>query len=108
MYTVPSLHLVVSSLAKTFLDDPDELAALVEGVSHPFRVAILNELRAEHKLSFGELRRRVAASYENLDFRALQFHLFKMQMAGIVEIGKEDGEGVVTLLRDVRVTVAHP
>lgn len=99
---------MVSPLAKSFLDDPDELAALIEGVSHPFRVAILNELRAEHKLSFGELRRRVAASYENLDFRALQFHLFKMQMAGIVEIRREEREGMVTLLRDVRVAIANP
>lgn len=91
-------------MTKTPIDDPDELGALVDGISHPFRIAILNELRAEHKLSFGELRRRVAANYESLDFRALQFHLFKMQMAGLVEIGKEDREGVVTLIRDVRVS----
>lgn len=90
-------------MTKTPVDDPDKLGELVEGISHPFRIAILNEMRAEPKLSFGELRRRVAANYENLDFRALQFHLFKMQMAGIVEIGKSDGEGLVTLLQDVRV-----
>lgn len=89
-------------MVKTHVDDPDRTAAIVEGISHSFRIAILNELRADRKLSFGDLRRRVAQNYEELNFRTLLHHLFKMQMAGLVEIGKEDGEGVVTLLQDIR------
>lgn len=85
--------------------DPDDEAPLFEAMAHPFRVAIRNELRKENPLTILELRRRVSASYEEIDTRNIQFHLFRMQVAGAVEVYKEDGRDAVRLLRDVALVV---
>lgn len=101
--SVPSTQ--VFKMARRDKDDPDELAPLFEAFAHPFRVAILNELRAEPKMSVMELRKRVAANYEAIDTRNIQFHLFRMQIAGVVRVAREEGRDVVTLLKNVELTI---
>ncbi|MFA5861308.1 MAG: hypothetical protein WDA16_06390 [Candidatus Thermoplasmatota archaeon] len=82
--------------------DIDELAQIHEGLGHPMRVAALLALRKEKRMLAVDLRRAVAALYTELDSKNLQFHLFKMQMAGIVSVKKEGGKDVVELVRDVQ------
>lgn len=84
--------------------DPDEEAPLFEAMAHPFRVAIRNELRKQNGLQVAELRRRVSASYEEIDTRNIQFHLFRMQTAGVVRVEKVEGKDVATLVKDISVT----
>ena len=92
-------------MARKLSDDPDQLAPYFEALAHPFRVAILNELRKEPMMPIAELRRRVAANYEEIDTRNIQFHLFRMQLAGVIETTREDGQAVARLLKDVKLTV---
>lgn len=70
-------------------------------MAHPFRVVIRNELRKENPRTILGLRRRVSAAYEEIGTRNIQFHLFRMQMAGVVEAFKRDGRDGVRLLKDV-------
>ena len=92
-------------MARKLSDDPDELAPYFEALAHPFRVAILNELRKEPTMPIAELRRRVAANYEEIDTRNIQFHLFRMQLAGVIETTREEGQAVARLRMDVRLVV---
>ena len=85
--------------------NPDEEAPLFEAMAHPFRVAIRNELRKENGLQVAELRRRVSASYEEIDTRNIQFHLFRMQTVGVVRVEKVEGKDVATLVKDVSAEV---
>lgn len=84
-------------------DDPDEEAPLFEAMAHPFRVAIRNELRKENPLTILELRRRVSANYEEIDTRNIQFHLFRMQVAGVVSVSRDGSKDVVTLVKDISI-----
>lgn len=88
--------------------DIDELAAIADGIGHPMRVAALLALRKQNKMLAVDLRRAVAALYTELDAKNLQFHLFKMQMAGIVSVKKEGGKDVVELVRDVQLRLKQP
>lgn len=89
------------------MPDPEEqkefeaLAALHDGLAHPVRVAALLALRKKKTLSAAELRRAVSESYTPIDSRRMQFHLYKMHTAGLVEIRRDGGRDVVALLRDV-------
>ena len=94
-----------SNMTRKVSADPDDEAPLFEAMAHPFRVAIRNELRKENPLTILELRRRVSANYEEIDTRNIQFHLFRMQMAGVVEAFKMEGRDAVRLVRDVSVTM---
>lgn len=85
--------------------DVDELARAIDGVAHPFRVTILTILREKQRLPMGELRRLVAARYMPIETRNLQFHVYKMQMCGLVRMEREGNRDHVTLLRDVTVRV---
>lgn len=85
--------------------DVDELARAIEGVAHPFRVTILEILREKKRLPMGELRRLVEERYMPIETRNLQFHVFKMQMSGLVRMEREGNRDRVTLLRDVVVRV---
>lgn len=53
--------------------------ALGAPFAHPFRVAILNELRKEPVTPIAQLRRRVAVNYEEIDTRNIQFNLFRIR-----------------------------
>lgn len=79
----------------------DELARAIEGVAHPFRVTILEILREKKRVPMGELRRLVEERYLPIETRNLQFHVFKMQMCGLVLMEREGNRDHVTLLRDV-------
>lgn len=81
--------------------DIDALAAIHDGLGHPIRVCILLTLRKEKRLMATELRRRVSEMYLPIDARNLQFHLFKMQVGGIVSVRKEANRDFVELARDV-------
>lgn len=83
------------------VEDPDELANLFDGLAHPFRVAILRVLRKERRMLLAELRRSVSDAYMQIDQRNLQFHLHKMQVAGLVKFQREEGREVVYLVQDV-------
>lgn len=83
----------------------DELARAIEGVAHPFRVTILEILREKKRIPMGELRRLVEERYMPIETRNLQFHVFKMQMCGLVLMEREGNRDHVTLLRDVAVKV---
>jgi len=83
----------------------DELARAIEGVAHPFRVTILEILRQKKRVPMGELRRLVEERYMPIETRNLQFHVFKMQMCGLVLMEREGNRDHVTLLRDVSVKV---
>lgn len=89
------------------MPDPQEqkefeaLAALHDGLAHPVRVAALVALRKKKTLTAAELKRAVSESYTPIDSRRMQFHLYKMHAAGLVEVHKEAGKDVVVLLRDV-------
>ncbi len=74
---------------------------LFEAMAHPFRVAIRNVLRKENGLTIAELRRCVSANYEEIDTRNIQFHLFRMQMNGVVSVAKAEKKEIVTLVRDI-------
>lgn len=76
-------------------------AGLHEGLSHPFRMAIYEVLRKEGPMLLADLRRAVGELYTPLDARNLQFHLFKMQVAGIVSVEKEGGRDVARLLKEI-------
>lgn len=98
------IPVVVVSVARSKVsDDPDEEAPLFEAMAHPFRIAIRNELRKENGLTIAELRRRVSESYEEIDTRNIQFHLFRMQTTGVVRVEKVEKKDVVTLVKDVGV-----
>lgn len=85
--------------------DVDELARAIEGVAHPFRVTILEILREKKRLPMGELRRLVEEAYMPIETRNLQFHVFKMQMSGLVRMEREGNRDHVELVRDVIVRV---
>lgn len=90
-----------TTMAKKASDDPDHESQLFEAMAHPVRVAIRNELRKENPLTIAELRRRVSSARGEIDTRNIQFHLFRMQIAGVVHVAKNDGRDVVRLMRDV-------
>ena len=86
---------------------PDEEAPLFEAMAHPFRVAIRNELRKENGLTIAELRRRVSAAYEEIDTRNIQFHLFRLQMMGVVATRKEGKKERVDLVLDLSLSLTQ-
>lgn len=85
--------------------DVDELARLLEGVAHPYRLTILEVLREKKQMPMGELRRVVSERYLEIETRNLQFHVFKMQMSGLVHMERVEGRDHVKLLKDVAVRV---
>lgn len=85
--------------------DVDELGRLTEGIAHPFRLTILEILRKKKRLPMGELRRLVEEAYMPIETRNLQFHVFKMQMSGLVRMEREGNRDHVELVRDVIVRV---
>lgn len=89
-------------------DDPedyDAIATLADAIAHPIRVAILNVLRKEKRISLADLRRAASAAYVEFDTRNAQFHLYKMQAAGVVKVEREGGRDFVHLVRDVTLRV---
>lgn len=88
----------------------EELANLHDALGHPVRVTVLRVLRVKVRMPLAELRVAVAAQQGELDTRNLQFHVGKMQRAGIVDVQREGGRDVVQLARDValRVKLAPP
>ena len=85
--------------------DVNELGRLVEGIAHPFRLVILDILRKKKRLPMAELRRLVEEAYMPIETRNLQFHVFKMQMSGLVKMEREGNRDHVELVRGVRVVV---
>lgn len=83
----------------------EETAGLHDGLAHPTRVAILQVLREAGGLPVADLRRRLGETHREVDTRTVQHHLYKMQMAGLVSLRREDGTDVVRLLRDVALVV---
>lgn len=79
----------------------ESLAALHDGLGHPVRVAALHALRKRKVLTTAELKRAVSESYTPIDSRRMQFHLYKMHAAGLLEIRREGSKDLVVLLRDV-------
>jgi DNA-binding transcriptional ArsR family regulator len=79
----------------------DDAAAVHDALGHPIRVAIQRALRGKNEMTMPELRRAVSEAYIPLDTRNLQFHLFKMQVSGIVIVTKKAGRDVATLQQDV-------
>lgn len=77
------------------------LAAIHDGLGHPVRMAILMALRKEPELTSAALGHAVSASYTPVDARRLQFHVHKMQSAGIVESRKAGRGDVIRLIMDV-------
>lgn len=98
----------VKQVARQAPDDPDDEAPLFEAMGHPLRVAIRNELRKESPLPILELRRRVSASYEEIDTRTTKFHLFRMQTAGVVRVEQREDRDLVELVLDVSATAMKP
>lgn len=82
-----------------------ELANLADGIAHPVRVCILYVLRREKKIRGVELRKEISEMYVPVDARNLQFHLYKMQSAGLVRVSKEGRNDVVELECDVTLKV---
>jgi DNA-binding transcriptional ArsR family regulator len=78
----------------------ESLAALHDGLGHPVRVAALHALRKRKSLTTAELRHAVSESYTPIDSRRMQFHLYKMHAAGLVEIRTEGAKVAVILIRD--------
>lgn len=81
--------------------DVDELGRFAEGIAHPFRLTILDILRKKKRLPMAELRRLVEAQYMPIETRNLQFHVFKMQMSGLVKMEREGNRDAVELVQDV-------
>ena len=52
-----------------------------------------------------ELRKEISDMYIPVDARNLQFHLYKMQSAGLVRVSKEGRNDVVELENDVTLKV---
>lgn len=86
-------------------DDVDELATLYEGLSHPVRVAAYQVLLENGRTPLADLRREVSKKWIEIDTRNLQFHLYKMQVAGIVRVEREAGREVAQLAKEVTVRV---
>lgn len=84
--------------------DVDELATIADGIGHPVRAAILYALREKSPQMLPDLRRDVSARYIETDSRNLQFHLFKMQLAGLVSVQKDGNRQTASLIKDVTVT----
>lgn len=80
----------------------DEAAAIHDALGHPIRIAIQRALREQKRMSMPELRKAVSEAYIPIDTRNLQFHLFKMQVAGVVRVTKVAGRDTVVLVRDVK------
>ena len=81
---------------------PAEAAALHEGLAHPARVAAMRALRARGPLPTAALRRAVSEAHRAVDARTMQFHVRRMQAAGLVDVRRApEGHEVVALLRDV-------
>lgn len=87
------------------LTDFDELATVCDALGHPIRVAIYTVLRKEKRLALAELRRAVSEAYMETDTRGVQFHLYKLQLARIVAVTRQQGREVVELVRTVSVRV---
>lgn len=79
----------------------DEAAAIYDALGHPIRLAILRALQKEKSLPLAELRKRVTDLYIEVDTRNVQFHLYKMQMARVVQSERVGGREIVSLLTDV-------
>lgn len=84
---------------------PEDAAALHAGLAHPVRVAAMRVLRAKKRLPIAELRRDVAALAKELDARSMQHHVYKMQLAGLVDVSLVEGREVVALVMDVSLRV---
>lgn len=85
--------------------DLEDAANIHDGLAHAVRVAAYRALRDEPKMPVSELRVLVSKMYIPVDQRNLQFHLHKMQLAGLVEVFKEAGRETVRLLRHVDVKI---
>lgn len=83
----------------------DERAKLAEGVSHAFRFVIMDILTERKRLPMAELRRLVEEAYMPIETRNLQFHVFKMQMCGLVKMEREGNRDHVELVRVVTLEV---
>lgn len=81
--------------------DLDEAAAIYDALGHPIRLAILRALQKEKSLPLAELRKHVSKLYIEVDTRNVQFHLYKLQVARIVESTRVEGRENVRLMRDV-------
>lgn len=92
-------------MAKARELDVVERTRAIEGVAHPFRWTILEVLREKKRIPMGELRRLVEERYMPIETRNLQFHVFKMQMCGLVLMEREGNRDHVTLIRDITVRV---
>lgn len=80
----------------------DEAAAIHDALGHPIRIAIQRALREKKRMTMPELRKAVSEAYIPIDTRNLQFHLFKMQVAGVVRVTKVEGRDTALLIRDVK------
>lgn len=85
--------------------DLEDAANIHDGLAHPVRVAAYRVLRDEEKMPVSELRVHVSKMYIPVDQRNLQFHLHKLQLAGLVEVSKEAGRETVRLVAEVDMRV---
>jgi DNA-binding transcriptional ArsR family regulator len=85
--------------------DLDQAAAIYDALGHPIRLAILRALQKEKTLPLAELRKRVSDLYIEVDTRNVQFHLYKMQSAGVVASERAGGREMLTLKKDVGLRV---
>lgn len=83
--------------------DIDELADLFDALGHGVRLAMLEILRKEKRMTLADLRTAVAEQYEPITGGNAQFHVMTMARGGIVKVEREGGRDVVTLVRDVKV-----
>ena len=88
--------------------DIDEGADLLDALGHSVRLAMLEILRKEKRMTLADLRTAVADKFEPLTGGNAQFHVTKMARGGIVKVEREGGRDVVTLVRDVKVRVVKP
>lgn len=80
--------------------DPKEVAEICSALSHPNRVHLYRILQEESEAFLSDLVSLAShALPKPLNYMTVKHHIHRMEEAGVVELGKQDGQFFVTLTR---------
>lgn len=85
--------------------DPKEVAEICSALSHPNRVHLYRILQEESGAFLSDLVSMAShALPKPLNYMTVKHHVHRMQEAGVVDLGKRDGQFYVNLvLSDIRI-----
>lgn len=80
--------------------EPEKIAEICTALSHPNRVHLYQILQEEGETLLSELVNLASSALPKpLNYMTVKHHVQRMEEAGVVEIGKQDGQFSVALAR---------